>query len=70
METSGRKLKQRKDVYFKVDKRAVRDRHNSISKDLRKKLKDEEKASGIESSLSSVIVQVSVVLKRTDGDSD
>ena len=32
-------------VYFKVDKRAVRDRYNLLSKELRNKLKIEEKGS-------------------------
>ena len=31
------------EVYFKVDKRAVRDRYNFLSKGLRNKLKGEEK---------------------------
>ena len=35
-------------VYFEVDKRAVRDRYNLLSKELRNKLKREEKESGIE----------------------
>ena len=55
-----------KDVYFKVDKRAVRDRYNSISKDLRRKLKDEEKASGIESDMTDVEKALEDLIKRED----
>ena len=55
-----------KDVYFKVDKRAVRDRYNSISKDLRRKLKDEEKASGIESDMTDVEKALEDLIERED----
>ena len=37
------KKKQLNIIYFKVDKRAVRDRYNLLSKELRKKLKREKK---------------------------
>ena len=42
-------------VYFKVDKGAVRDRYN-LAKELRTKLKKEEKASGIETDMRSIEV--------------
>ena len=41
-------------IYFKVDKRAVRDRYNLLSKELRNKLKREEKESGIETDMTEV----------------
>lgn len=36
-----------KEPHFKVDKRAVRDTYNLLASKLRRKLKEEEKASGI-----------------------
>ena len=41
-------------VYFKVDKWAVRDRYNLLSKELRNKLEREEKESGIETDMKKV----------------
>ena len=41
-------------VYFKVNKRAVRDRYNPLARELRSKLKKEEKASGIETEMRSI----------------
>ena len=41
-------------VYFKVDKWAVRDRYNLLSKELRHKLEREEKESGIETDMKKV----------------
>jgi len=45
---SGKRLR----VYFKADKRAVRDRYNLLSKELRTKLKNEERESGIETDMT------------------
>ena len=47
-------LNKLQDVYFKVDKRAVRDRYNNLARDLRKKIKNEEKASGIETEMTNL----------------
>ena len=47
-------MKKIQQVYFKVDKRAVRDRCNLLSKGLRNKLKREEKESGIETDMTEV----------------
>ena len=44
-------------VYFKVDKRAVRDHYNLLSKELRNKLKREEKESGIETDLTEALIE-------------
>ena len=41
-------------MYFKVDKWAVRDRYNLLSKELRNKLEREEKESGIETDMKKV----------------
>ena len=47
-------LNKLQDVYFKVDKRAVRDRYNNLARDLRKKIKNKEKASGIETEMTNL----------------
>ena len=41
-------------LYFKVDKRSVRDRYNTIASELKAKLKREETASGIDTEMSEV----------------
>ena len=41
-------------VYVKVDKQALRDRYNPLSKELRNKLKREEKRRGIETDMTEV----------------
>ena len=37
-----------------MDKRAVRDRYNNLARDLRKKIKNEERASGIETEMTNL----------------
>ena len=53
-------------VYFKVDKRAVRDRYNILSKDLRKKLRTEKKESGIETYMSDVERALEDLIEREE----
>ena len=53
-------------VYFKVDKRAVRDRYNLLSKELRNKLKNEERASGIETEMTDVEVALEEIIEKED----
>ena len=53
-------------VYFKVDKRAVRDRYNLLSKELRNKLKREEKESGIETDLTEVEMALEELIEKED----
>jgi hypothetical protein len=43
-----------KELHFKVDNRAVRDRYNLLSSNLRRKLKREQKESGIAVDMSEV----------------
>ena len=53
-------------VYFKVDKRAVRDRYNLRSKDLRNKLKREEKESGMETAMTEVEMALEELIEKED----
>ena len=53
-------------VYFKVHKRAVRDRYNLLSRDLRDKLKREEKESGIETDLTEVEMALEELIEKED----
>ena len=53
-------------VYFKVDKRAVRDRYNLLSKELRNKLKREEKESGIETNMTEVEMALEELIEKED----
>ena len=53
-------------VNFKVDKRAVRDRYNNISRELRNKLKKETKTSGIETEMTDVEVALEKLIERED----
>ena len=56
-----------KELHFKIDKRAVRDRYNNnLAKELRKKLQNEEKASGIETGLVNVEKGVEDLIERED----
>ena len=59
-------LNKLQEVYFKVDKRAVRDRYNNLSRDLRKKIKNEEKASGIETDMTNVEKALEDLIERED----
>ncbi|XP_067020485.1 mRNA export factor GLE1-like [Acropora muricata] len=52
-------------VYFKVDKRAVRDRYNLLSRELRK-LKREEKESGIETDMTEVEMALEELIEKED----
>jgi hypothetical protein len=51
---------------FKVDCRAVRDRYNLLSQRLRKKLKDEQAASGIETDMSEIETALEEVIEKED----
>ena len=53
-------------IYFKVDKRAVRDRYNLLSKELRNKLKREEKESGIETDMTEVEMALEELIEKED----
>ena len=53
-------------VYFKVDKRAVRDRYNLLSRELRNKLKREEKESGIETDMTEVEMALEELIEKED----
>ena len=59
-------LNKLQDVYFKVDKRAVRDRYNNLARDLRKKIKNEEKASGIETDMTNLEKALEDLIERED----
>lgn len=52
-------------IYFKVDKRAVRDRYNLLSKELRNKLK-REKESGIETDMTEVEMALEELIEKED----
>lgn len=52
--TIAENLNKIEQVYFRVDKRAVRDRYNLLAKETRTKLRKEKSASGIEVDLSEV----------------
>ena len=53
-------------IYFKVDKRAVRDRYNLLSKELRNKLKREEKESGIETDMTEIEMALEDLIEKED----
>lgn len=53
-------------VYFKVDKRAVRDRYNLLSRELRNKVKREEKESGIETDMTEVEMALEELIEKED----
>ena len=57
-----------KEVRFKadLDQRAVRDRYNLLANKLRRKLKDEEKASGIETDMTELEAALEDLIKRED----
>ncbi|KAL9971119.1 hypothetical protein ACROYT_G023606 [Oculina patagonica] len=55
-----------KEIYFKVDKRAVRDRYNLLSRELRKKLNREEKESGIETDMTEVEMALEELIEKED----
>ena len=57
-------------VYFKVDKRAVRDRCNLLSKDLRNKFKREEKESGIETDMTVEMALEELIEKENVSDTE
>ncbi|KAK2564477.1 hypothetical protein P5673_011919 [Acropora cervicornis] len=59
-------LNKQQDVFFKVDKRAVRDRYNNLSRELRKKIKNEEKASGIETEMTNLENALEDLIERED----
>ena len=59
-------LKKIQEVQFKVDKRTVRDCYNNLSRDLRKKIKNEEKASGIETDMTNVEKALEDLIERED----
>lgn len=56
------------EVRFKsdLDRRGVRDRYNLLANKLRRKLKDERKASGIETDMSEVEVALEDLIERED----
>ena len=54
------------EVHFKVDKRAVRDRYNLLSKELRTKLKKEERESGIETDMTVVEFAIEELIEKED----
>ena len=49
-----------------MDKRAVRDRYNNLSRELRKKIKNEEKASGIETEMTNLENALEDLIERED----
>ena len=57
-----------KEVRFKadLDQRAVRDRYNLLANKLRRKLKDEEKASGIETDMTELEAALEDLIERED----
>ena len=57
-----------KEVRFKadLDQRAVRDRYNLLANKLRRKLKDEEKASGIETGMTELEAALEDLIERED----
>jgi len=54
------------EVYFNVDKRAVRDRYNLLSKELRTELKKEERETGIETDMTEVEVALEELIEKED----
>ena len=57
-EEVAQNLNKIQEVHFKVDKRAVRDRYNLLSKELRTKLKKEERESGIETEVEVALEEL------------
>jgi hypothetical protein len=55
-----------KEVYFKVDKRAVRDRYNHLSKELRAKNRREKKESGIETDMTDTEKALEEIIEIED----
>ena len=53
-------------MFFKVDNRAVRDRYNNLARELRKKIKNEEKASGIETEMTKLVNALEDFIERED----
>ena len=51
---------------FKVDSRAVRDRYQLLAQKLRKKLKSEEKASGIDTEMSETETAIEELIEKED----
>lgn len=54
------------EISFKVDNRAVRDRYNLLSTNYRRKLKKEEKASGIEVEMNEVERALEELIEKED----
>ena len=54
------------EMEFKVDNRAVRDRYNLLATNLRRKLKKEEKASGIAVEMSQVETALELLIEKED----
>jgi len=65
-EEVAQNLNKIQEVYFKVYKRAVRDRYNLLSKELRTKLKTEERESGIETDMTEVEVALEELIEKED----
>ena len=55
-----------KELHFKVDNRAVRDRYNLLSTNLRRKLKREQKESGIAVDMSEVEKALESLIEKED----
>ena len=55
-----------RELHFKVGHRAVRDRYNLLSGKLRRKLKDEERASGIDTDMTETEVALEDLIERED----
>ena len=55
-----------KELHFKVDNRAVRDRYNLLSSNLRRKLKREQKESGIVVDMSEVEKALESLIEKED----
>ena len=53
-------------MYFTVDKRAVQDRYNLLSRESRNKLKREEKESGIETDMTEVEMALEELIEKED----
>ena len=51
-------------VYFQADKRAVRDRYDNLARDLRKQIKNEEKASGIGTEMTNLEKDLEDLMQR------
>ena len=53
-------------LHFKVDKRAVRDRYNLLQSNYRRKVKQEEKASGVAVEMSEVERALEFIMEKED----